>query len=147
MREATDKGRLPASEAVEGEGQERERAEPDPRLYMAAERTFLAWIRTGIGLMAFGFVVARFSVFLRQLVLFGSHPVVPNGSGLSLWMGILLIAAGVAVLGVAAWKYQSYLRAIDEGRFRSAFGSGFAVSLAVMLAVAGIAMAVFLLGV
>ncbi len=42
-------------------------AEIDARIYMAAERTFLAWIRTGIALMGFGFVVARFGLFLREL--------------------------------------------------------------------------------
>jgi len=39
----------------------------DPRVYLAAERTFLAWIRTGLALMGFGFVVARFGLFLREL--------------------------------------------------------------------------------
>ena len=39
----------------------------DPRVYFAAERTFLAWLRTGITVMAFGFVVARFGLFLRLL--------------------------------------------------------------------------------
>jgi putative membrane protein len=39
----------------------------DPRIYMAAERTFLAWIRTGIAFMGFGFVVARFGLFLREI--------------------------------------------------------------------------------
>jgi putative membrane protein len=42
---------------------------PDPRIYMAAERTFLAWIRTGIAFMGFGFVVARFGLFLPRLLL------------------------------------------------------------------------------
>ena len=40
-------------------------SEPDPRVFFAAERTFLAWIRTGLALMGFGFVVARFGLFLR----------------------------------------------------------------------------------
>jgi putative membrane protein len=35
----------------------------DLRDYLAEERTFLAWIRTGISLMGFGFVVARFGIF------------------------------------------------------------------------------------
>jgi uncharacterized membrane protein YidH (DUF202 family) len=39
----------------------------DPRIYMAAERTFLAWIRTGIAFMGFGFVVARFGLFYVRL--------------------------------------------------------------------------------
>ena len=39
----------------------------DPRIYFAAERTLLAWVRTGLALMGFGFVVARFGLFLREL--------------------------------------------------------------------------------
>ena len=39
----------------------------DPRVYFAAERTLLAWVRTGLALMGFGFVVARFGLFLREL--------------------------------------------------------------------------------
>jgi putative membrane protein len=121
--------------------------ETDPRLYMAAERTFLAWIRTGIGLMAFGFVVARFGVFLRQMLLLDENQAFTNGSGVSLWMGIGFIAAGVVVHAVAAVRHCSYVRALREGRFQQAFGSAFALSLAAALGVAGVAMAVFLLGI
>jgi len=39
----------------------------DPRIYMAAERTFLAWIRTSIALIVFGFVIEKFEFFLEQL--------------------------------------------------------------------------------
>ena len=39
----------------------------DPRVYFAAERTLLAWVRTGLAMMEFGFVVARFGLFLREL--------------------------------------------------------------------------------
>ena len=46
---------------------------PDPKDFMAAERTLLAWVRTGIALMGFGFVVARFGLFLRELVRVGEH--------------------------------------------------------------------------
>ena len=41
----------------------------DPRVYFAAERTLLAWIRTGLTVMAFGFLVARFGLFLRLVTL------------------------------------------------------------------------------
>ena len=41
--------------------------ESDPRVFFAAERTFLAWIRTGLALMSFGFVVSRFELFLRGI--------------------------------------------------------------------------------
>ena len=38
----------------------------DPRIYLAAERTFLAWIRTSVSLMGFGFLIARFALFIRE---------------------------------------------------------------------------------
>jgi len=116
----------------------------DPRIYMAAERTFLAWIRTGIALMAFGFVVARFGVFLREIALPGAAGV-GSGSGLSLYMGLGLIGLGVVVCVVSAVRHTRYVRAIDEGHFRAAFGSIFAFSVVLLLALAGVIMALLLM--
>ena len=56
--------------------------EQDPRIYLAAERTFLAWIRTGLGLMGVGFAVARFGLFLREMSATAA-PVTPHTTGLS----------------------------------------------------------------
>jgi putative membrane protein len=64
--------------------------------YLAAERTLLAWIRTGLALMGFGFVVARFGLFLQQLQTV-QHVLPRRSYGLSLWFGTALIAAGIAV--------------------------------------------------
>ena len=64
--------------------------------YLAAERTLLAWIRTGLALMGFGFVVARFGLFLRQLQAM-QHGAETQSYGLSLWFGTALIAAGIGV--------------------------------------------------
>ena len=55
--------------------------EQDPRIYFAAERTFLAWIRTGLGLMGVGFAVARFGLFLREMSA-SAAPVMPHTTGL-----------------------------------------------------------------
>jgi hypothetical protein len=59
--------------------------------YLAAERTFLAWIRTGLALMGFGFVVARFGLFLQQIQVVQQAPSAQS-YGLSLWFGTALIA-------------------------------------------------------
>ena len=71
-------------------------AEQDPRVYFAAERTFLAWIRTGLGLMGIGFAVARFGLFLRQMQSDQTHMPV-HTTGLSVWSGVVLVALGVIV--------------------------------------------------
>ncbi len=110
---------------------------------MAAERTFLAWMRTGIALMGFGFVVARFGLFLRELATVNAAPARPNG-GFSLPVGIVLIMAGMLVNVVSAVRHARYIHAIDQGNFRAAFGSRFAYLLGTSLAAVGLAIAVYL---
>jgi putative membrane protein len=118
--------------------------EGDPRVYMAAERTFLAWIRTAVALMAFGFFVARFGAFLHGAAI-GSRVAAERDSGLLLFIGLGLIGIGVLVCGVSAIRHGRYVRAIDEGRFRHAFGSAFAYGVVALLALVGIGMAVALM--
>jgi putative membrane protein len=115
----------------------------DPRIYLAAERTFLAWLRTGIALMGFGFVVARFGLFLRELAASNEPTKLPHAS-FSLPVGIVLIALGIIVDVVAAIRHRRYVRAIDRGQFRQTFGPTFALWLAGLLALIGLAVAVYL---
>jgi len=116
----------------------------DPRTYMAAERTFLAWIRTGIALMGFGFVIARFGLFLQELALNKTMATDKHG-GFSLPTGVALIAIGILVTVVAAIRHHRQIQAIDRGEFREAYGQTFAFSVAGILALTGLAVAIYLL--
>ena len=115
----------------------------DPRIYLAAERTFLAWLRTGIALMGFGFVVARFGLFLREITA-SKDLASASGSGFSMPVGVLLILLGIMVMVVSAVRHHRFIRAIDRGQFQQVFGFTFAFWLTGVLAVIGSAVAVYL---
>ena len=86
----------------------------DPRVPLAAERTFLSWIRTGLALMGFGFVVARFGLFLREWSA-AQNIAHPSGHGISLWLGIVLVTFGVLLNLAALARYRRYLRQLAQG--------------------------------
>jgi uncharacterized membrane protein YidH (DUF202 family) len=95
------------------------------RVHMANERTFLAWIRTSIGVMAFGFVVEKFAMFVRQLSSFIGKSGLPETHmppplhGYSSIFGILLVGLG-ALMGMLAFiKYKKVERQIDEDTYQS----------------------------
>jgi uncharacterized protein (DUF302 family)/uncharacterized membrane protein YidH (DUF202 family) len=119
------------------------------RDYLAAERTFLAWIRTGLALMGFGFVVARFGLFLEQLPIFrqaGAGAGTPSG-GLSLWFGTTLIVVGVAVNISAAWQHTQLVRQLDRGAPPRCRPMSQNIAIALLLALVGLAMAIYLISV
>lgn len=114
--------------------------------YLALERTFLAWIRTGLALMGFGFVVARFGLFLQMIQV--ARVELPHRTlGLSLWFGTALIVAGVAALAFSTWRYVRMVRNFSREKetFREPVTS--AVVIAVVLAVIGAAMAIYVVSV
>ena len=96
------------------------------RVHLANERTFLAWIRTSLGIMAFGFVVERFSLFVKQISYLLSKEQLPEmqavspflGYSVSGILGIILVGVGT-ILGLLAFiRYQQVEREIEEDTYR-----------------------------
>ncbi len=123
------------------------------RVHMANERTFLAWIRTSIGIMAFGFVVEKFALFVRQLSYFfeksglsghqkGLLPpaeAFPQSRGYSTLFGILLVALGTLMGLLAFVRYKIVERQIDEDTYRPS------IILNLLLVISIFAIGVFLI--
>jgi putative membrane protein len=118
-------------------------AEKDPRVYFAAERTFLAWIRTGLGLMGVGFAVSRFGLFLRELQ--ASESQIPaQTTGISAWSGIAIVLLGVIVNVSAVVRHFQVVHELSSGRWIPGRVSLNAVVLASVLAAVGMGMAIYL---
>jgi putative membrane protein len=115
----------------------------DRTTYLAEERTFLAWIRTGIAMMGFGFVVARFGLFLRELASLRTLPQLET-SALSVPLGTALLVAGVLVNIASSVRHVRIVRALNTGAPMVAKPSTLGIVVALVLAAAGLAMAVYL---
>ncbi|MDQ2719209.1 MAG: DUF202 domain-containing protein [Bacteroidota bacterium] len=85
--------------------------------HLANERTFLAWIRTCIGIMAFGFVVVKFSLFVKQIsVLLGKENVIQNRS-YSVIVGIVLVAVGSITSILSYIRYRRTEKQLKESYY------------------------------
>jgi putative membrane protein len=116
----------------------------DPRVYFAAERTFLAWIRTGLGLIGIGFAVSRFGLFFRQLSANESH-LPTRATGLSVWSGVTLVGLGVVVILSSVLRHFQLIRELKSGTWVPGRMSRDAVILGLLLAAAGVGMCIYLI--
>jgi putative membrane protein len=116
----------------------------DLRDYLAEERTFLAWVRTGIALMGFGFVVARFGIFLEQLRLPQQFSAAQPHE-FSPWFGAALITTGALVNLFSARRFMHLAGEVDRNQFAHRSLSRQGVFMASFLTLVGIAMTIYLI--
>lgn len=100
----------------------------DIKDHLANERTFLAWVRTSLGIMAFGFVVEKFSLFLKQIAyLLGVSPLAdkitpPHLQGYSSTLGIVLVACGAILCLFSFIQYRKIREQIEKNDYKSLMG-------------------------
>jgi putative membrane protein len=111
------------------------------RDHLANERTFLAWVRTSVAIVVFGFAIGRFAIAMRQLTEFQGHA--SKTTGLSVWMGMSSILAGVVMVLAGLGRYRKTRAQLEQGKFEPA---GFVVDLVTILtALFGLALAGYLI--
>ena len=112
------------------------------RDHLANERTFLAWVRTGVAFVVFGFAIGRFAIAIRQWMQMQGQAHVVLTSGLSVWLGTVAILAGVLVSMAGLVRYRRTREQIDSGNFQPA---GFIIDLVgIVTALFGLVLAAYL---
>ena len=118
----------------------------NPSDHLANERTFLAWIRTSIAIMGFGFVVVKFTLFIRQLsyALGGKAPAIAGtGKGYSAIIGVLLVAVGALLALLAYVRYRNTEFQLNNKIYKPSFW--LSLILTVALVVVSILLILYLL--
>jgi putative membrane protein len=116
------------------------------RLLLQLETSLLMWLRTSVALMGFGFVIARFGLFLREIARVGQVEMPPRPwlLGISTATGTALIVLGIIVLLLAVANHQRTVRRLLRGEMPMPSTWSVGVILSLILAGLGMAMAVYL---
>ena len=110
----------------------------DPRVFFAAERTLLAWVRTALGLVGLGFVVARFGLFLTLVRPDVDHPSHPWSAA----VGVALAVLGAGAAAVASWQHWRFCATLAAHERPARYRTEPALWLGFGAAVAGVVLAV-----
>lgn len=114
----------------------------NPSDHLANERTYLAWVRTSIGIMAFGFVVVKFNLFIKQISIVLQKQIAVDGHGYSAILGIFLVGFGALVGLLSFLRYKLTEKQLADASYRPS--SLLSTVLAMSILVVGILLVVYL---
>lgn len=112
----------------------------DPRVLFAAERTLLAWNRTGLTLMAFGFMLERFGLFVHMLRDSQRH----IGRDFSFWIGVAFITLALLIIGYSIVQYRRAMKTIDPIDIPPNYSTCVGISLNMAVVVLGVMLVAYL---
>jgi putative membrane protein len=118
--------------------------ESDPRVFFAAERTLLAWLRTGLTIIALGFVVARFGLFLQLLSAQQRGASDQAHAGPSAALGVLFVVVGAIAILIAAVQHQRFISTLPQYDLPAKYNRPFAVALSALIGLLGLLLAAYL---
>jgi putative membrane protein len=113
--------------------------------HAANERTFLAWVRTAIAVMAFGFLIERFDLFLRALApQLAAQQLRAHGERFANFAGLAFLVIGVVTIVIAGWRFRKTAKDIETDTEVASPGERFDLALAAMIVLLGVSMALYL---
>ena len=112
----------------------------DPRVFFAAERTLLAWNRTSLALMAFGFVIERFGLFVTLLMPQHSDPL---QRGISFWTGLAFVLLGAGVAAYSTVQYRKVLKTLKPIEIPEDYQANTGVFANLLVALLGVLLTVY----
>jgi inner membrane protein YidH len=119
--------------------------ESDPRVFFAAERTLLAWLRTGITIMALGFVVSRFGLFVQLLATQSQEPLPAVHSTLSAALGVAFVIVGTLAIVIATVQHRRFVATLPQADLPRDYSGVSALLLSLLIGALGVILAGYLL--
>ena len=136
----------PAEEVMSAEPVTTKVSNEEYRMLLQLETSLLGWLRTSLSLMGFGFVIARFGIFLREIAQANQFAVHPQGwlTSVNAMTGTGLMVLGIVVLLISVWNHQHTVDRLQRGELVLPSRWSLSVIICLIVAAMGMSLAIFL---